>query len=115
MTTEYTNNGNGTGTLSISFTAVDTKVQAIGIAVAENLYRRGFEVPTRPIDPPSEFGQTHEPIPWDELTNLQKLELIDKYVKKMLLDMSRENHEVTAVIAARDTAVTEAANLYDIG
>lgn len=114
MTTEYTNNGDGTGTLSISFTGVDTKVQVVGTAVAENLYRRGFEVPTQPAPDP-EFPGATEPIPWDELTNLQKLELIDKYVKKVLLDMSRENHEVVAVVTARDTAVAEAADLYDLG
>lgn len=114
MTTTYTNNGDGTGTLSMAYTADTTKVLDVGLGVAHALYVKGFEVPTQPVADP-EFPGGTEPVPWADLTNDQKLVMVDKYVKQVLLDMAKSDYQTEAVITARDTADAEAATLYDLG
>ena len=51
-------------------------------------------------------------IPFDELTNAQKLNVLDAWLLKGILDLAKEHNRNAAIDTARETANTEADTKY---
>ena len=80
-------NGSNT-TVSFAYTATTTKVQAIVLAAARHFY----DVEALGPNPPS--------IPFGSLTNQQKLDYIDLFVKRLINEAAREQKMAEAIAAA---------------
>ena len=65
------NNGDGTFTIELSYTALAIRIQARADAAAHRLYNTGRYVPVDAED---------VAIPWDDLTNQQKVDMLDEFV-----------------------------------
>ena len=63
--------GDGTITVAFSYTALTDKVQTTADAAAHALYNAGRYVPV---------DDNGAAIPWDDLTNQQKLDMLDEFV-----------------------------------
>ena len=94
----------GNRTVELSYTAPIAKVDAVLDNAAQELHARGQ-------GPNDEGG---EAIAFGDLTNPQKLAMIDVYVRQVLVNMSNAGHTRAGVETARATAAAEnAANTFD--
>lgn len=95
----------GTTTIIITYTGESQKVQDVLTDSAHKLHSEGF-------GPVNEGG---EKVVWDDLTNSDKLALVDAFVKRSLLSYACTWHikagESARLIAAR----IEAWDKYDLG
>lgn len=88
-------------TITFEYTTNQTKAQSIIGDSAHYLWDKGF----------GDHGTDKEPVFFDDLTNQQKLNVVDEYVKKSILDTSNTYKSVEAQNLARET---EAESEYEI-
>lgn len=74
MSANFTNNGDGTGTVTFEYTRDLTKLSVVLDAAAKILYSR---YPVMVADP-TDTGNNY--VPFDDLTNQQKLDILDQHV-----------------------------------
>ena len=90
-------------TVSFTWTALTTKVVATVDDAVAYLY-------------PAIFGEVLDAegvlIPFDELTNQQKLGVLDAWLLKGILDIAKEHNRNAAINAARDAANIDADTKY---
>lgn len=89
MSAAFTNNGDGTGTLDLSYTATLANLQKVFDLVLAELWDRNVPpIPTN-VDP-----DTLEKIkvPLVDLTLQQKLDIVDWYIKRIILDMAKSRN-----------------------
>ena len=102
MAGKFVVNGDQT-TVTFTYTALTTKVLATVNDAVGYLY-------------PAIFGEVLDgegkPIPFAELTNQQKLNVLDAWLLKGILDLAKEHNRNAAIDAARETANTEADTKY---
>ena len=102
MAGNFVVNGDQT-TVSFTWTALTTKVLATVNDDIAYLY-------------PHIFGEVLDDegvlIPFEALTNQQKLGVLDAWLLKGILDIAKEHNRNAAIAAARDTANTEADTKY---
>jgi hypothetical protein len=79
-------NGSNT-TIKLEYTAPTTKIQAIVLAAA----RRFYDLDAVDTAPVASF---------DSLTNQQKLDLVDKYVARLIIDAAKQQKINEAILAA---------------
>ena len=84
------------GTLTITYTGTPTKVNRILSLCSESLY------PHYPI-----YNAEDVVIPFASLTNAQKLDVIDKHVKRVLMDSAKSFAVNSAMNIARTGAESE--------
>lgn len=80
----------GNTTITFTYTGPSAKAQAVALGAAHRLYIQGL--------PP------HTQAEWDALTNQQKLDVLDAFVKTQLVDMARMDLLTTATQTAQATA-----------
>jgi len=83
----------GNTTVNFSYTTTTVKVQAIVTDAAEWLWNHGY----------GDHGTAEVPILFSSLTNQQKLNLVDAYVKQVIIDTANTNKSVKAQDTARAT------------
>jgi len=102
MAGKFVVNGDQT-TVSFTWTALTTKVLATVNDAVGYLY-------------PHIFGEVLDAegvlIPFEALTNQQKLNVLDAWLLKGILDLAKEHNRNAAIDAARETANTEADTKY---
>ena len=98
MAGKFVVNGDQT-TVTFTYTALTTKVLATVNDDIAYLY-------------PHIFGEVLDDegvlIPFDELTNQQKLGVLDAWLLKSILDLAKEHNRNAAIAAARETANADA-------
>ena len=105
MTASITVNGNGTTTISFAYTALNQKISDLGEDAAHQIYIQNPPSPADPLNP--------EPQPaWDDLTNQEKLDLLDGEIKEHLLMLARIYYIRTAAEAANAQAALDAETRY---
>lgn len=102
MTLTYTNNGDGTETAQITYTAATPQVADVLTAAARQLYLLGYLVPMQPADPDAPSPQ---PVPWADVTNTQRRAMLDRYIRHTILELSRGGQYKDAVEAATAAAI----------
>ena len=89
---------NGTNlTIEFSYTGPLTTVQEIIEDAARYLFSHGK----------GDHGTEEEPIIFEDLSNNERLALVDKYVKRVILDMANSHKSNAAQKVAREAAAAE--------
>ena len=88
MTAEFTIIGSDTK-ITFEYTAPTASVLDIVTDAAEYLFERG------------NYGTEEEPILFEDLTNIEKLGLIDKHLKQVIIDLANTHKSIKAQDAAR--------------
>lgn len=97
MAGTFTVNGDGTITVSFEYTAEQGLIfNTVNDAVAQLYKIGGFDIP----------------IPFEELTNQQKLDILDGFVKRSVLNKARRFNEDNAIDEAIIIANEDAAAKY---
>lgn len=104
MTAKFTVNGANT-TITFEYTAVTAKVSAIVNDCAEYLWWHGYG--DHGVDPVTGLDTKF----FKDLTNQQKLNLVDQHVRRVILDCANTNKSEKAQTAAR---LAEEAAKHDI-
>lgn len=93
---------NGTSTtIAFTYTAPTTTVLAIVPAAAHYLWDHGY----------GDHGTEEIPIEFADLTNQQKLNLVDAYIRQTIIDLANTYKSIAAQDAAR---LTEEENEYTL-
>lgn len=92
---------NGNTTVAFEWTAATDTVQSVVGDAAEYLWDKGY----------GDHGTDEEPIVFDDLTNQEKLDIVDVYIKKVIVDLANTHKSVKAQDEAR---ATEAASEYSL-
>lgn len=103
MAIAYQNNGNGTATLTLTYTANRTKLDAVLLDAAHALFDLGY----------GNHGTVESPRVWIDLSQLERLNLIDEFFKREIVDKAKAYHIRAGEESARATAIAELGN-YDI-
>ena len=90
----------GKTTVTFTQTAPTAKMQAIVEAAAHWWFDGGM----------GNHGTTDAPILFTSLTNQQKLDIVDAYIKRIIIDAARAYNVQAAAQAASDTASLDAQN-----
>jgi hypothetical protein len=90
---------------TVTYTIVVTTEQARGDAVAEKAARYVYPVRYQ------EYDGNGDPIPFDSLTNPQKIAILGREAKNHLVNCAKAYHINTAIDTAHDTAEGEAEDL----
>lgn len=106
MTVTYINNGNGTIDLTVLFNdANKVKADQLLTDAARYAYENmGI----------GDHGTEEAPKTWVDLTNNQRLQLIEVICRNHLIELARAYHVTTATNTAQSTAQTEAPTRYEI-
>ena len=91
----------GNTTVTFEYTAETAKIQSIVGDAAEYLFGKGY----------GDHGSEEEPVVFDDLTNQEKLDIVDEYVKKVVVDCANTFKSVKAQDEAR---TTEAESEYSL-
>ena len=97
-------------TIKFEYTAEITKAQETVFACAKSVYQR------HPItrDAPDGFGGVIKvPIPFDNLTVQQKLDVVDAWVLDEIITRAKKQYEKEAIDAAMAAAMESASNESD--
>jgi len=78
-------------TINFEYTAPTTAVLAIVPAAAHYLWDHGY----------GDHGTEEEPIGFGDLTNQQKLDVVDAYIRQTIIDLANTYKSVAAQDAAR--------------
>jgi len=87
--------------ISFEYQADATKVQDIVGACAEYLFEHGY----------GDHGTEEEPIVFEDLNNNQKLSLLDKHIRDVILNLANTHKSLKAQDLARET---EEQNKFDL-
>jgi hypothetical protein len=90
MTAKFTVSGLNT-TITFTFTALTAQIQSIVGGCAEYLFNIGM----------GPHGTQEKPILFTDLTNQQKLDLVDEHLKRVVLDAANTQKSIKAQEAAR--------------
>ncbi len=93
---------NGTTTVTFEYEADTTKVQTTVGDAAHYLFDHGY----------GDHGTEESPIVWADLSNQDKLDIVDKHLVKVIKDAAKTYHIVSAGDTARDTAQEEIENIH---
>jgi len=110
MSATIINNGDGTFALKLEYTAETTRVNQTLDAAVHELWDRGLGEHTKP-NPDDPDGKPI-PVTYDELTNQQKLRILDRYILRVMRDLARHYYIKAARDAVRTTAEQEADNNF---
>jgi len=102
MAGTFTNNGDGTFTISFEYTAETDKAQAVIDNAAELLFKE--KLLTGELDGSAVF---------DNLTNQERLDMVDVFVRQNVMRIARNNLIDIAVDSAREAALAD--NSIDLG
>lgn len=102
MTGTFVNNGDGTTTVNFGYTASTQKVLDTAGDVAHLLFDQGFFVQPDP----------ENPLTYEELTNQQKLDMIDVLVRRTLINAARQYYVEESIDTARETALADVDTRY---
>lgn len=91
MTITYAN-----GTLTITYTGDPAKIARTLLLAAQHFY------PHYPI-----YGANGDMIPFDSLTNAQRMSIIDAHLKRVILDAARTYNVNAAMEVAKTQAQTD--------
>jgi len=94
MTASFKTDGANT-TVTFAYTAPTQKVVDTAEAAAHYLWEHGY----------GDHGDEENPILVSDLTNQQKLNLIDQHVRRVILDIAKDYHVNSEQEAARETAI----------
>ena len=88
------------GNLRVTFTYIAPQAKMMEVAedAAHYLWEHGY----------GDHGTEEEPILFDDLTNQQKLDLLDTHVRRVIIDVAKDYHVNNEQILARETASTYA-------
>lgn len=100
-----TSSSNGNITVTLTYTAAAQKVTDTLDNAAQYLFGRGF----------GDHGTEETPREYSDLSNSEKLDIIDEYVKKTIIDAARTHRVNSAVDAEREEAEAAAASEHDLG
>jgi len=100
MTATFLVDGTNT-TVQFEYTKPTTTIQSIVGDAAEYLFNKGF----------GDHGTDESPIIFDDLTNQEKLNLLDAHVRNVIVDLANTYKSIQAQIVAREA---EASNEYDL-
>ena len=92
-------------TVNFAFTATTTKIQDTITAAAHKLWDEGY----------GDHGTEEDPNSFDDLTNQGKLDIVDEFVKKAILNYAKGYYVKDAVATGETTAKTEADAKYNLG
>lgn len=95
---------NGNGTITLSYTAPLAKIQSLAESAAEFLFARGY----------GDHGTEEEPLTFDDLTNTQKLEILDQIVKEILMNYAKTGYIDAEIETARLSAIAQAAQDFQL-
>lgn len=102
MTATFIVNGDGTTTVQFEYTAANQRVLDTAGDAAHLLFDQHRFVQPDPDNP----------LTFDELTNQQKLNLLDAYVLKSILSIAKQYYVEYSIAVARDDAVTDTETRY---
>lgn len=94
MAASFRLNGDGTVTVTFAYTAVTVKAQETVNQAAAHVYH------VYPI-----LDESGEIVPFENLTNQQKLNILDRHILRVILDAARANLVNEATEAARQAAL----------
>ena len=82
--------------LRVTFTylAPQAKMMEVAEDAAHYLWEHGY----------GDHGTEEEPILFDDLNNVEKLDLLDQHVKRVIIDVSKDYHVNNEQILAREAA-----------
>jgi hypothetical protein len=92
-------------TVLFEYTAPTEKVQAAIINAAHYLWDHGH----------GNHGTEEAPIEFDDLTNMQKLQIVDQHLKRVILDTARTYATNSAQVVARNQAIIDSENDNSLG
>jgi len=96
---------NGNTTVTFDYTAPTDKVVLVVGDCSHYLFDKGY----------GDHGTQEEPIEFEDLTNQQKLDIVSKHLKNVIMDAAKTYASVKAQDDAREQAVVDATNNYDLG
>lgn len=102
----YTNNGDSTGTVTISYTNDHLKLSK-GLEYAAKCIWGGDEK----VVPIPDDENPHTTVYFDDLTSTEKLDILNDWVRNQLMEqamlqISEENHRQAAVYTENDDTIT---------
>jgi len=103
MTAIITDNGDGTHTVSFTYTAETARINNTLTEACEFLYK---------IDDRVWIYVDDEKVAFEDLTAQQRADSLDKWIRSSLIRNSKRNHVDSAVEDANITAVEEAASMF---
>ena len=82
--------------LKVTFTYIAplAKMQEVALDAAHYLWEHGY----------GDKGTEEEPILFDDLTNQEKLDLLDTHVRRVIIDIAKDYHVNAEQILAREAA-----------
>lgn len=92
----------GKTTIKLEYTATTDKVEAVIGDCSHYLFDRGY----------GDHGSEEEPVVFGDLTNNQKLKIVDDHVRKVLIDTAKAYNSEKAQTDAREAAEAEAGDKY---
>jgi hypothetical protein len=102
MALTYKNNGDGTATVTLTYTAPKTKIDAILEDAAHQLWNTGL----------GDHGADGIRL-WASLSNQEKFSLLDDTIKRNLTQWAKDYHVYSSIETAKTTALGEGVN-YDL-
>ena len=104
MAGTFTTSGGDT-TMKLQYVAETAKVQEVVGDAVNLLWDRGL----------GDHGDDDNPIVWGDLSNQDKLDILDGYVKSVILGLAREYEVKAQTAAARDQAAADSEADHDLG
>ena len=103
MAINYTDNGDGTATIEISYTTGKAKIDDTIMDAAQYYYAHGYG---------QEYNEDGEKIAWADLPNGKRLAVIDDWCKRAIITAAGSLHVTSAADEARAAAREELADKY---
>ena len=94
MTAKFTVDGSNL-IINFQYTAPVVRATEVAVSAAHYLWEHGY----------GDHGTEEEPILFDDLTNQEKLNLVDKHVKRVVLDIAKDYHVNARQEAERELAI----------
>jgi hypothetical protein len=108
MAGSFTNNGDGTVTIKFEYTATIAKIQGVADNAIEELHDRGYR-DGWPLDQDI-IGDDKRILPGD-LTNTQKISIMDAYTRQIWVNMARSRDKEERVDVAKSEADAAAGDI----
>lgn len=102
MSASFIINGDGTISFRFEYTAQTQNIQDAANDAAEHLFKEGWFLQPDPFNPLS----------FDQLTNQQKLDLLDDFVKRSLLGIAKRRYITNSIEAAEISATNDTSTRY---
>ena len=96
MTATVTVNGQQ-ATITFEYTGALSNMQALALTAAEYLFDHGY----------GDHGTDDQPRVFSDLSNAERLDMLDQHVRRVLMDAARAHLVASAIDAARDQAESD--------